>query len=207
MKYISIVEDRPDISAGIKNQIERRSDLKLEGVFTSAEDAISSIPGTRTEIILMDIGLPKMDGIECMVRLKEKRENLDFLIFTVFDADEQLFTALKYGASGYILKSDGIIGVMNAINEFLAGGAPMSREIARKTITYFQSQAPVRKQLAMLTPKQNEVLSLLAEGLFNYEIADRMGIVPGTVAAHLHTIFRKLHVSNRVEARNKYLAT
>jgi len=206
MTHISVVEDQRDISRSISRAIERRPELQLAGVFADGESALAAIPASRTELVLMDIGLPKMDGIECMVKLKEKRPELEFLMFTVFDADDQLFTALRFGATGYILKSDGLLGAMKAIEELREGGAPMSREVAKRVLLSFRKPPIEPGPLEILTPKQNEVLRLLSEGLYNKEIGDRMNITEGTVRQHLHTIYKKLHVNNRVEARNHYLS-
>lgn len=205
MKRIAIVEDHQDVARGIGRAIERHPDLQVAGTYLNAESALEEIPGSRTNIVLMDIGLPKMNGIECMVRLRAQKPDLDFIMFTIFDADEQLFEALRYGASGYILKADGIIGAIRALRELIDGGAPMSREVAKRVLTSFST--PFLREIGIeeLTPKQNEVLHLLAEGLYNKEIADRLGITEGTVKQYCHAIYRKLHVANRVEAVNKYL--
>ncbi|MEM7573223.1 MAG: response regulator transcription factor [Bacteroidota bacterium] len=206
MARISIVEDRKDIADNLARIISRSSDLAVSGVYYNAEDALAAIPAERADLVLMDIGLPRMDGISCMVKIKEICPELKFLMFTIFDADQKLFDALRFGANGYILKSDGSMGTMKAIRELLAGGAPMSRGIALKVLESLRLPATPKKDgLAALTPKQNEVLKLLAEGLQNIEVADRMGITEGTVKAHNYKIYKRLQVDNRVEAVNVYL--
>ena len=207
MHYIAIVEDRPEISRSISRVIESRPDLRdiqLSACYLSAEEAIDDLPATRTTIVLMDIGLPKMDGIDCMLHLKEASPDLKFLMFTVFDTDDKLFTALKYGADGYILKEDGIIGVINAIKELIQGGAPMSKSIAQKVLANFREEKKDRQPLEQLTPRQNEIIQLIAEGFSNKEIANRLGLTEGTVKQQNHKIFKAMEVNNRVEASNRY---
>jgi len=205
MYKITIVEDRKEIAKSIGRRLDESPNLKLSGVYHTAEIALAEIPTTLTDIVLMDIGLPRMNGIECMIRLRDKMPNLKFLMFTVFDEDDKLFEALKSGAKGYILKSDGIRGAIQAIEELILGGAPMSREIARKVLFHFQAFSIEKKPIDLLTNRQNEILHHLADGLQNKEIADRLEIKEGTVKQHVHSIYQTLEVNNRVEARNKYI--
>ncbi len=206
MTKVSIVEDRKEIADSIGRAIERDRDLKLTGVYYSAEEALSVLAADRPDIVLMDIGLPKMDGIECMVRTKDALPACSVLMFTVFDTEDKLFDALRFGADGYILKNDGIIGAMRAIKELAVGGAPMSREMARKVLGSMRREAPAtQRPVDHLTPRQNDILSKLAEGKSNREIAGELDLTEGTVKQHVHAIYRALQVANRVEAVNLYL--
>jgi DNA-binding NarL/FixJ family response regulator len=203
---ITIVEDRREIADSIGRAIERDPDMSLTGVYYSAEDALAVIAADRPDIILMDIGLPKMNGIECMVRTKDLLPAVAVLMFTVFDTEDKLFDALRFGADGYILKKEGIIGAMRAIRELGAGGAPMSGEMARKVLSSMRlvSQS-MPSPLDHLTPRQNAILAKLAEGKSNREVADELDLTEGTVKQHVHAIYKALQVANRVEAVNLYL--
>lgn len=207
MKKVAIVEDRKEIADAIGRAVERDRDLKLTGVYYSAEEALSVMAADRPDIVLMDIGLPRMDGIECMVRTKDLLPACAILMFTVFDTEDKLFDALRFGADGYILKNDGIIGAMRAIKELAEGGAPMSREMARKVLSSMRDTFTPDSQrpLDQLTPRQNEILSQLSEGKSNRDIADALELKEGTVKQHVHAIYKVMQVANRVEAVNLYL--
>lgn len=205
MKRVSIIEDQTAIAKSIGRTIERSPDLELASIYHSAEAAIAGLIADRVDIVLMDIGLPKMNGIDCMLRLKELQPGLRFLMFTVFDDDDKLFDSLRLGADGYILKSDGLIGVMKALKELLVGGAPMSRGIAKKVLFSLREPQKVPQAVQSLTPRQNEILNLIAEGLPNKEIAARLDLSEGTVKQHNYKIFKVLQVNNRTEARNRLL--
>lgn len=206
MKKIAIVEDRKEIADSIGRAIDRDRDLKLTGIYYSAEEALSVLAADRPDIVLMDIGLPKMDGIECMVKTKDLLPACSILMFTVFDTEDKLFDALRFGADGYILKNDGIIGAMRAIKELAEGGAPMSREMARKVLASMRREVPTtQRAVDHLTPRQNDILSKLAEGKSNRDIAQEFDLTEGTVKQHVHAIYRALQVANRVEAVNLYL--
>lgn len=204
MHRVAIIEDLNDIAKSIGRFIDHKEHLSLVGIYNSAESALDLLPVKSTDIVLMDIGLPKMDGIECMLRLKEIAPNLSILMFTVFDTDDKLFDALRFGADGYILKGDGIRGVAHAIEDLISGGAPMSREIAKKVLFSMRSPTNEVGPLTCLTDRQNDILRLIAGGLSNQQIADRLDIKEGTVKQHNHAIFKALEVTNRVEARNRY---
>ncbi|MFT6000868.1 MAG: DNA-binding NarL/FixJ family response regulator [Neolewinella sp.] len=207
MIKVAVVEDLKDIADAIGRNIGREKEMKLTGIYYSAEEALSVIAADRPDVILMDIGLPKMDGIECMVRIKDILPACNVLMHTVFDTDDKLFNALRFGADGYILKNDGFLGVRRAIKEVMEGGAPMSREMARKVITSMHDNTPSQRHrpIDQLTPRQNDILSNLAEGKSNQEIADALDLKVGTVKQHVHAIYRVMQVANRVEAVNLYL--
>ncbi|HRJ13857.1 MAG TPA: response regulator transcription factor, partial [Saprospiraceae bacterium] len=206
MIRVSIVEDQPDILNSLVRRIDRTEGMICVSQFSNAEDALERIPAQHPDLVLMDIGLPKMDGVECMIRIKLQAPEVDFLMFTVFDADDYVFDALKAGAVGYVLKNEGAAGVVKAIEEYALGGAPMSREIARKVLGSFHIQ--YRRNTSgfeELTPQQLLILEQLSQGLLNKEIGDRLGISEGTVKQHNYAIYKKLQVNNRTEAVQKYL--
>jgi len=206
MLTISVVEDRPEIRESLVRNINRTEGMTCLSNYSSAEEALLGLPADRPDLVLMDIGLPKMTGVECLVRLSYEKLSSDFLMFTVFDDDEQVFEALKAGAIGYILKNEGVLGVIQAIKEYQAGGAPMSRNIARKVLGSFNKPAKAKsKELESLTKQQAIILELISEGLLNKEIADRLNITERTVKLHNNSIYKKLQVNNRTEAARKYL--
>ncbi len=201
MTRISIVEDQQDIARQIATVIDGTPDLQVAGVYHTAEDALAMLPADRADIVLMDIQLPGMNGLECMVRLLRHYPDLAFLMFTIHDDDERLFDALRFGASGYILKEERIGGIMRAIRNYLRGDAPMSPAIATRVVNYFR-QSMTKKTNPLeeaLTPKQFEIVQLVARGLKNGEIALQLGNTDGTIRQHIKDIFRKLRVANRTE--------
>lgn len=204
MIKISIVEDQIDIRDSLVRNINRIEGMECVSYYASAEEALKMLPADQADLVLMDIGLPKMNGIECMIRLLLAEVQIEFLMFTVFEEDEYVFEALKAGAIGYVLKGEGARGVINAIREYEAGGAPMSRNIARKVLASF-NQRKKNDKLSTLTHQQMVVLEQLAEGLQNKEIADRLNISEKTVKQHNNAIYKKLQVFNRTEAVRKYL--
>lgn len=207
MKKVAIIEDRREIADSIGRAVNRDKGLKLTGVYYSAEEALAVLAADRPDLILMDIGLPKMDGIECLVKTKDMLPACAVLMFTVFDTEDKLFDALRFGADGYILKKEGIIGAMRAINELAAGGAPMSREMARKVLSSMRAtKTPsTHRAIDQLTPRQGDILREVADGKSNREIAEALSLTEGTIKQHVHAIYRTMQVANRVEAVNLYL--
>lgn len=178
---------------------------ELLGSFTSAEDAVYGIPTLHPNVVLMDINLGRMDGIECVKRIKPDNPDILFMMCTVYEEDEKIFEALAAGANGYILKKTSPSKMLEAIRELNEGGAPMSSQIARKVVTAFQ-KAPTSSsaQIDKLSNREAEILQLLAKGLLYKEIAAHLNIAQETVRKHVYHIYEKLHVNNRVEAVNKY---
>ncbi|MTB53496.1 response regulator transcription factor [Lewinella sp. W8] len=206
MIKVSIIEDQEDIVKKIVSNIHSSDGFSVVGSYAYGETAVRVVPYDGTEVVLLDLGLAgEIQGIEAMIKMMAANPNLRFLVFTVFDDNEKLFDALRYGASGYILKQDGILGVISSLRELIAGGAPMSRRIAQRVLSSFRQPSHKQKVMEQLTKKQNEVLSLAAQGLLNKEIAAQMGVALDTVKSHMYAIFKKLHVNNRVEAMRIYL--
>jgi DNA-binding NarL/FixJ family response regulator len=155
--------------------------------------------------VVVDINLPGMSGIECVRQVKRLEPKIQFMMFTVYESNDQVFDALKAGASGYLLKKTAPQQIIESIKELHAGGSPMSAAIARKLVSVFNeqnNQAPARND-AVLSPREKEILQLVAKGLLYKEIADQLGISFHTVRQHIGTIYEKLHVHNKTEAINK----
>ena len=200
---IAIVEDLDEVRDGLKNFISLSNDFKVLDTFKTAEEAIYDIPKLKPDIVIMDISLPGMTGIECIRQVKDKSPNTQFMMFTVYENDEKVFEALKAGASGYLLKNTGLVQLVESIKELYSGGSPMSANIARKLVTVFREQQKETSLVDVLSHRENEILQLLAKGLLYKEIAEQLAISVSTVRQHIHHIYEKLHVQNRTEAINK----
>ncbi len=198
-----IVEDLDEVRDGLKNFISLSQDFKVLDTFRTAEEAIDDLPVLKPDIVIMDINLPGMNGIECIKQVKGKSPGTQFMMFTVYENDEKVFEALKAGASGYLLKNTGLVYLIEALKELHNGGSPMSANIARKLVTLFRNQKTETTSLEVLSNRENEILQLLAKGLLYKEIADQLTISVSTVRQHIHHIYEKLHVQNRTEAINK----
>ena len=207
MLTVCIVEDQRDIREALALVVEAAAGLRLLGTFSNGEDALRGLPRLAPALTVMDIGLPEMSGTACIAHLADGNYRGDFLMFTVFEHDEHLFGALELGARGYILKGEGPGGVLAAIEEYRAGGAPMSRPIAQRVLDSFSVRTRRVRPLAFeaLTPQENTVLELVADGLLNKEVAARLAIAEATVKRHNVNIYRKLSVNNRAEAVRAYL--
>ena len=202
---LAIVEDLDEVREGLKNFLALSPDFKVLATFKSGEEAAVAIPILQPDIVIMDINLPGMSGIDCVRMAKKSNIRTQFMMFTVYENDEKVFEALKAGASGYLLKNTGLIHIIEALKELYQGGSPMSANIARKLVKNFQEhttyEAPAN--LTVLSTRENETLHLLSQGLLYKEIAEKLGITTSTVRQHIHRIYEKLHVQNRTEAINK----
>lgn len=199
---ICVVEDHEEIRNGIEFIISMYPDFNCT-TFGNAEEALKEIKETNPQVVLMDINLPGINGIECTRLIKEANPATLVMMCTVFEDSEKIFDALKAGASGYILKRTAGQALIEAIRELLRGGAPMSTEIARKVVDSFSKSGIQQASYTELTNKENEILDLLASGYGNKEIASLLYISVNTVRTHIYHIYEKLHVHNRVEALNK----
>jgi DNA-binding NarL/FixJ family response regulator len=201
---IAIVEDNEEISAMLAKVIARNPKLNCIGICSSGEIALEALPKNPPEVVIMDIQLPKMSGIQCTSRLRQLLPDTQVLVYTVYGDNDQVFKALKAGASGYLLKRSTQEEILEAIIDVHQGGAPMSGEIARKVVRSF-SELAAPKTTVQLTPRQEEILGLLARGFVTKEIAHQLGISTDTVRFHLKDIYAKLHVRSKTEAVVKYL--
>lgn len=200
---LAIVEDLAEVREGLKQFISLNPEFTIRGTFQTAEEALHQIPYLTPDIVIMDINLPGMSGIDCIRDLKKKVPRTQFMMFTVYENDEKVFEALKAGASGYLLKNTGLMQLIEALKELHGGGSPMSANIARKLVTLFREEHVEADASMGLSKRENEILQLLSKGLLYKDIADRLGISVGTVRQHIHKIYEKLHVQNRTEAINK----
>jgi DNA-binding NarL/FixJ family response regulator len=201
---VAIVED----NAGVRDHWARLLDAtpgyQCVQACDRAETALQQLHSCQPDVILMDINLPGMSGIECTARMRQALPKARIVIVTVYNDSNSIFKALQAGASGYLLKRVTGEELLRGIAEVMAGGVPMTGEIARKVIESFQRPTPSLDQVAQLTAREAEVLEWLARGFASKEIADRLGISPATVSLHLHHIYEKLHVRSRTEAAAKY---
>ncbi len=200
---ICIVEDLDEVREGLKQFISLNTEFNVVDTFSTAEEALNEIPRLQPQIVIMDISLPGLNGIECIRQVKDKSPFTQFMMFTVYENDEKVFEALKAGASGYLLKNTGLVQMIEALKELHNGGSPMSANIARKLVTVFRDKEKEATSLEVLSKRENEVLLLLSKGLLYKEIAEQLSISTGTVRQHIHRIYEKLHVQNRTEALNK----
>jgi len=201
---VSVVEDIQDIRESLQQLIEASDNFLCLSAYSNAEDALKDLPAVKPDIVLMDINLPGMNGIECIRRVKTLCPQLQFMMFTIYEDSEQVFDALAAGASGYLLKKTPRDKILPSIQELYEGGSPMSTQIARKVVAYFQKEKEASNNQAQLSAREREVLELLSKGFVYKEIAARLNIATGTVRQHIHKIYEKLHVQNRTEALNKF---
>ncbi|MBX2980363.1 MAG: response regulator transcription factor [Flavobacteriales bacterium] len=202
---VCVVEDEPAIREVLEKVMETEVDILFSGAFSTGEAALKFMPALNPRVVIMDISLPGISGIECVKELRQTMPGTLFLMFTMHDDDGRVFEALKSGAHGYLLKNTPIDELLRAVRELVNGGSPMSASVARKVIAQFHRMDEAPKTMEVLTIRENEVLKLLSEGLLYKEIASRMGISANTVGQYVYGIYRKLHVNNRMEAVNKYL--
>ena len=203
MVKLAIVEDNKTTRESLKTIIDLSPGYRCVCVCQTAEEALSLLPKHQPDVVLMDIQLPKMSGVECVMRLKESMPQVQVIMVTVYQDPDRIFRALRAGASGYLLKRATPDMVLNAIRDVLQGGVPMSAEIARKVIGYFQAQPVAALDIEKLSPRELEILNLIAPGYSNKEIADRLDISIESIRWHLKNIYHKLHVHSRTEAASK----
>jgi|688.fasta_scaffold373554_2 DNA-binding NarL/FixJ family response regulator len=204
---IAIVEDNSALGNSLRKVVESDSSLRCIGVWATAEDALKKIDAFRPHIVLMDINLPGMSGIDATARLKQFLPEIKVVMVTVYRDHDKIFAALKAGACGYLLKRSNPAEIRQAIHDVRTGGAPMSPEIARRVVEAFHQTPRSEPGLlddVKLSKRETEILELLCEGLANKEIADRLNISVETVRVHLKHVYEKLHVRSRTEAAMKF---
>jgi DNA-binding NarL/FixJ family response regulator len=204
MIRVSIAEDLPEIRSSLEKLILSQPDMALQSSNSNAIDAIPMITNGQPDVVIIDINMPGMNGIDCIRKIKDDCPGTQFMIFTIYENDEKVFAALAAGASGYLLKKTEPAKIIEAIKDLHNGGSPMSSQIARKVIGHFKENK--NAGLDTLTNKENEILTLLSKGFLYKEIASSLFITIGTVTQHIHNIYEKLHVSNKTEALNKFHA-
>ena len=208
---VCIVEDNRDIRQALEQILEMSPGLEWAGSYGSGEEALIGIPLAAPQVVLMDIHLGGVDGIECVRILKRRHPEILFMMCTVYEDDAKIFEALRAGASGYVLKKTTPDKLLEAIRELQEGGSPMSSQIARKVVAAFQDLGKEpgglpedSERLDSLSKREMEILQALAKGMIYKEISVALFISPETVRKHVYHIYEKLHVNNRVEAINKF---
>lgn len=202
---VAIVEDNAGICQELKHIISRAPDLNCVCACRNARTALQRIPALTPDVVVMDIQLPDGSGIECVAAIKRQLPETQILMFTIHDDTEQILRAMDAGASGYLLKNSSSFDIVAAIRDIRTHGAPMSREVARKLVDSFREPRVLRATNEPLTPREREILELLADGLLYKEIANRLAIKPDTVATHAKSIYRKLNVRSRTEAVMQFI--
>ena len=200
---VAIVEDIRDIRESLQMLISGMPGFGCTGAYATAEEAMTNVPSSIPDVVLMDINLPGMSGVDAVRLLKDQLPGTSFLICTVFEDEENIFQALRAGAGGYILKNNSLLNILDAIREVHEGGAPMSATIAKRVINSFHQVA--KKEVpkhAALSGREIEVLQLLSTGLLYKEAAARLDLSVETIRSHCRKIYEKLHVNTKLEAIN-----
>ena len=200
---VSIVEDTDDIREAMRVLINGSQGFECLHVFPDGETALQGLPSNDIDVVLMDINLPGMNGIECMRQVKDKMPHAQFMMCTVYDDDDCIFSALESGATGYLLKRTSPAQILEAIRDLHEGGSPMSSEIARRVVAAMHRRNKPSEHTLTLTEREKEILDLLSKGFLYKEIATELFISKETVKKHIHNIYDKLHVQTRTEALNK----
>ena len=203
-KTVIVVEDNRDLRSQLTKILESARDIKCLGAYESGEEALPIIFDKKPDVVLMDIKLPGISGIQCVVEIKKRFPAMQIIMVTVYEDSERIFRALKSGASGYLIKSSPPEQLIDAIWNAHNGGAPMSNNIARKVVEYFYAIGPSAQETDNLSPREQEVLKLLGLGFIYKEIGNKLSIGPETVRSHVKNICQKMHVRSRLEAVAKH---
>ncbi len=207
MIRVSIIENDKFLCETLRVVLNAKNVIEVVSIYLNAEDALKELPKLKPDIVLVDIdlGLKKMNGIECITRLKPELPDTQFMILTIFDEHQKVFDALSAGAMAYVLKSDKPEKIISAIQDLQEGGAPMSPSIARKiALTFNRDKQVDSNQASLLTTREREVIELISKGKLEKEVASELFISYKTVKTHITNIYTKLQVNTRVEALNKY---
>jgi len=202
---VSIVEDSDKLRETLVRVLNRADGFRCVSHYANAEDALKDLPQAKPDVVLMDINLPGMNGVECVRQLKKIAPEIQVMMLTVYEDTENIFDALAAGASGYMLKRTAGKELLEAIAEVKRGGSPMTTHIARKVVQSFQRSAAAEAQTESLSEREQQVLDLLSQGLIYKEIAEKLGISYETVHTYIRRIYEKLQVRTRTEAVAKFL--
>lgn len=202
---ILIVEDDRDTRSDLVTLLNEQPGLRCVNAYPTGETALRGILFDQPDVALVDINLPGMTGIECVAKLKQQMPSLQILMLTMYEESDLIFDALRAGASGYLLKKTDSKELIQAIESVHAGGVPMSVPIARKVISFFHQTRERMSEIENLTPREHEVLNLLAKGFHYKEISNTLEISINTLRHHLRAVYKKLHVHSRTEATVKFL--
>ena len=201
---VSIVEDDNDARQLLAEMIRRADGFALLSDHGSVESALAWLPAQQPDVVLMDINLPGLSGIDGVRRLKPRLPGTQFMMLTVYEDTNHVFSALAAGATGYLIKQTPLTELLAAIKEVHAGGSPMSSYIARKVVLAFQQTTPPADEMQSLSPREREVLELLARGYLYKEIAERLSLSLPTISTHIRHIYEKLQVRSRAQAVAKF---
>jgi len=202
---VSIVEDNEQLRGTLARVLNRAEGFRCVSQYGDAEAALQGLPNDRPEVVLMDINLPGMNGVECVSKLKQVAPQIQVVMLTVYEDTENIFNALAAGASGYLLKRTKSAELLDSIREVQRGGSPMTTHIARKVVQSFQKSGPSPQPTENLSQREQEVLDCLSQGFLYKEIADKLGISYETVHTYIRRIYEKLQVRTRTEAVAKFL--
>jgi DNA-binding NarL/FixJ family response regulator len=202
---VSIVEDNEQLRGTLARVLNRAEGFRCVSQYGDAESALQSLPKDKPEVVLMDINLPGMNGVECVRRLKQTVAQIQIVMLTVYEDTENIFNALAAGAAGYLLKRTKSAELLDAIREVHRGGSPMTTHIARKVTQSFQKAGPSPQATENLSEREQEVLDCLSQGFLYKEIAEKLGISYETVHTYIRRIYEKLQVRTRTEAVAKFL--
>ncbi len=199
---VCIVEDLDEVRNGLAAIIRMTDGFSVTGKFSNAEDLLSELSDLKADIVIMDIQLPGMNGIDCIRQAREKKLPIQFMMFTIYENSDTVFQALEAGATGYLLKNSSPEKILESLRELYNGGSPMNAAIAKKLVSRFQKTSPPINDYN-LTTKEQQVLELMAKGFLYKEIADQLNNSVNTIKQHIRHIYEKLHVQNKAEAINK----
>jgi DNA-binding NarL/FixJ family response regulator len=202
---VSIVEDNKGTREVLQSLLAEASGIQCKAAYATGEDAVRDLPRDPPDVALVDINLPGMDGIQCVIKLRAALPKLRVLMLTRYEESDMIFNALRAGASGYLLKKTIPVELAPAIEQVHSGGAPMSMQIARQVVHFFHRSPETTSEVETLTAREQEILVQLSKGFLYKEIADSLGISLDTVRVHVKHIYEKLHVRSRTEATLKYL--
>jgi len=202
---VSVVEDSAKLRRAMAAMLNAAPDLHCQSTCADAAEALQRLPQDRPDVVLMDIHMPGMSGVECVARLIGQMPQVRIIMWTAYEDSDEIFASLAAGAHGYLMKSAEPEKLLEAIREVAAGGSPISGNVARKIVDFFRAKPPAQGSIALLAPREQEVLKLLADGCPYKEIAAAMNVSLGTVRTYIERIYEKLHVHSRTEAVVKYL--
>ncbi len=202
---VALVEDDPWLRQDLARQLNQAHGFKCVGSWGMAEEALKELPGLHSDVVLMDINLPGLNGIECIRRLRELQPDIAVLILTVYEESDLIFSALRAGANGYLLKRSSPEDLLAAIADVHQGGSPMSSSVARRVVKFFADEDDANTAVEGLSPRETEILNLLTKGCAYKQIADRLSISTNTVRMFIRRIYKKLHVHSMAEATARVL--
>lgn len=202
---VALVEDNEGLRVAIETMVQRATGLTCVGTFPDGEQALRKLPGLHPKVVLMDINLPGMNGVQCVAQLANTLPETQIIMLTVNDDTDMIFDSLAAGAVGYLLKPVRSAQLIAAIHEIIAGGAPMSSNIARRVVQTFKKPTQTSSEITLLAPRERETLELLSKGLLQKEIAEKLEVSYWTVQTYIARIYEKLHVHSRAQAVAKYM--